>query len=329
MKIASLDWDALDRLRARFLSGDASAGGPYWQSESDLETYDATFGERIGWKWDAVLRELARLRWKPASRHILDWGCGSGVAGRRVIEAFGAENFDSLALSDHSPLAARFAAARARSRFPALRVTTGGEPGVEPELLVVSHVLNELPPEDRSTLIALAMSAQEILWVEPGTHAASRALIAVREELQTTFDIIAPCPHQSGCGILSAGNERHWCHFFAAPPAGIQNDSDWVRFGQRAGIDLRSLPYSFLVLSRKPGRSPAPPASSRVIGRPEHFKGYARLFACGEAGVETLELQKREAPELVRSLKRDTEFPLFQWTLDGRRIRSPRVADQA
>jgi len=327
VKISGLDWDALDRLRARFLSGEASDGVPYWQSESDLETYDATFGERIGWKWDAVLRELARLRWKPASRQILDWGCGSGVAGRRVIEAFGMENFDSLAVFDHSLLAAGFAAARARGRFPSLHVTTGVEAGSEPGLLVVSHVLNELLPGDRSDLIALAMSAQEILWVEPGTHASSRGLIAVREELRPSFDVLAPCPHQARCGILAEGNERHWCHFFAAPPAGIQNDSNWVRFGQRAGIDLRSLPYSFLVLSKKPS-SPLPlPASARVIGRPEPFKGYTRLFTCEEAGVGTLELQKREAPELVRSLKRDTEFPLFQWTREGRRIRSPRVAD--
>ena len=52
-----LDWRALDRLRERFLRGPA-AGAAYWESRDDLASYDLTYGERIGWKWDQVLREL-------------------------------------------------------------------------------------------------------------------------------------------------------------------------------------------------------------------------------------------------------------------------------
>ena len=103
VNLDQIDWASLERLRAGFLSGEA-ASGPYWRARSDLESYDATFGERIGWKWDSVLRELARRNWRPSSRNALDWGCGSGIAGRRVIETFGPENFDSLDLWDHSPL---------------------------------------------------------------------------------------------------------------------------------------------------------------------------------------------------------------------------------
>ena len=108
MNWSELDWGALDRLRQNFLGG-AAATGPYWQTSEDLANYDFTYGERIGWKWDQVLRELRLRGWRPKSRDVLDWGCGSGVAARRVISFFGAESFDSLTVWDHSPLAGDFA----------------------------------------------------------------------------------------------------------------------------------------------------------------------------------------------------------------------------
>src|SRR3954462_14249789 len=109
MTWAELDWHTLDRLRDRFLQGSITA--PYWETQDDLANYDLTFAERIGWKWDHVLRELRLRGWNPGRhRHVFDWGCGSGVASRRVISFFGAENFESLTVWDHSPLACDYAA---------------------------------------------------------------------------------------------------------------------------------------------------------------------------------------------------------------------------
>src|SRR3954469_18562097 len=109
MTWSELDWPALDRLRDGFLRG-AAREGPYWKTREDLASYDFTFGERIGWKWDHVLRELRLRGWRPHSRSVFDWGCGSGVAARRVLGFFGAENFDDLTVWDHSALAGDFAA---------------------------------------------------------------------------------------------------------------------------------------------------------------------------------------------------------------------------
>ncbi len=49
-------------MRTSFLSQiDATTTLPdYWNSTRDLEIYDATFGARIAWKWNAVLGEIAR-----------------------------------------------------------------------------------------------------------------------------------------------------------------------------------------------------------------------------------------------------------------------------
>jgi hypothetical protein len=341
-----LDWPALDRLRDGFLHG-AAATGPYWSNAEALANYDFTYGERIGWKWDQVLRELRQRRWTPASRQVFDWGCGSGVANRRVISFFAAENFDALTVWDHSPLATDFAADAARRAFPKLSVAEA-TPGLLAAtdrigLLLISHVLNELSPEQVDALRIFAARADEIIWVEPGTSDVSRRLGRFREQLRAAgFRVIAPCTHENECPMFALGRERDWCHFFAPPPPEIFADSNWVKFGQRAGIDLRSLPYCFLALSRVslPAVAPvsdrragdanatmpaedasqSPAHLSHVIGRVEHFKPYARLLNCDATGLAELEVPKRTAPALYKELER-TKAPLvYRWQREGDKI---------
>ena len=320
----TLDWAALDRLRGIFLAGQPP-GAAYWSSSNDLANYDFTYAQRIGWKWDAVLRELKQRGWTPPAGPLLDWGCGSGIAGRRVVEFFGAESFECLRVFDRSALAMEFAVGAARAAFPRLRVEAhaGSESGA-PGTLVISHVLNELDEAGGRELRRVLDRADAVLWVEPGTAADSRALIALREALREQFHVIAPCTHQAGCGLLAPENARHWCHHFAAPPPGIMADSDWVRFAQRAGLDLRSLPYSFLVLERMGLRAPVPgllpEGWSRVLGEPRVYKGFARVLSCQADGVRDLELQKRVAPEVHRAFKDGRAPSLWRWKGEGRRI---------
>ena len=339
-----LDWAALDRLREGFLSGTAAAG-PYWNTPADLANYDFTYAERIGWKWDALLRELRLRSWSPpAGGLLLDWGCGSGIAGRRVLSAFGAATFSSLAVWDHSELARTFAADRARAEFPALPVAAFADTGQPIALLVVSHVLNELSPDARAHLLALVARAAAVIWVEPGTHADSRALASVRDSLLAgPHRIVAPCTHRETCPLFLAVNDRDWCHFFAPPPVGIQNDSHWVRWAQRAGLDLRSQAYSCLVLDQTQSGSyerertasvispadTAPADTARLLGRPEIFKPYARFLACDRTGLHWLELPKRIAPALIKRLDKNPPVPVYSLVHDGRRVSemAPLVSD--
>jgi hypothetical protein len=322
MDLTSLDWEVLDRLRETFLS-DARTEGPYWHTITDLEAYDLTYAERIGWKWDAVLRELKLRGWTaPANATVFDWGCGSGVAGRRVVDFLGAENVARLVLHDHSALAIDFAEHRARQSFPQLAVERASYRFLQEgaiDVLVVSHVLNELDDVGRAELTGLLARSQIVLWVEPGTHEVGRALVAWREQARAAgFNAVAPCPHDAACGLLAPGRERDWCHFFAAPPSEIFANSEWVKFGQRAGIDLRSLPYSFLVLDRRPSTPPAD--ASRILGEPRVYKGYAKIFNCSARGVEELMLQQRADKELFKSLKRASGPLVYCWTREGDRI---------
>jgi len=322
MNWAELDWGALDRLRERFLGG-KPCDGPYWNSASELSSYDLTFGERIGWKWDAVLDELQLRGWAPNGGPLLDWGCGSGTAGRRVVARYGPERFGGLTVWDHSPIAAGFAHDAARQRFPGLNVSTatpgylrtGGEIG----LLVVSHVLNELSPSALDEVRSLSARSRAVIWTEPGTRETSRALGRLRDEWASRLRVVAPCTHGNACPVLSPGNERHWCHHFAAVPSAIFADSNWVKFGQRAGIDLRSLPYSFVALDRDWKGDGA--GLSRVIGRPEHFKPYTRLLNCDASGLEELTVLKRDNAALCKELDRTKRPLVYRWARDGLKIK--------
>jgi hypothetical protein len=322
MNLEQLDWEALERMRQAFLAG--SAVGPYWQGDKDLASYDATFGERIGWKWDAVIKELGLRGWSPPAGPLADWGCGSGIAGRRVLAAFGPERFGRLQLWDHAPAATSYAAGRARQAFPELAVEIASPDALfreAPGTLLLSHVVTELTPADRQPLLDLARRAAAIIWVEPGSYDASRRLGEWREALRNEFRPVAPCPHQGFCGALAPGNERHWCHFFASPSVEAFTDPNWARFGQRMGIDLRSLPYSFVVMERRPD---APSLASggdlaRLLAEPRLYKGFARVLTCTESGVDDLEAQKRADARLWRRLRKGRDLHLYRLSsADGR-----------
>ncbi len=316
----AIDWKSLERLRAAFLAGTAG-GTDYWQTESELASYNATFAQRIGWKWDYVLAELTRRRWSPPPGELLDWGCGSGVAGRAFLDHFGAGSVSALRLWDRSPLAMRFAAARARQKYSDLEVRQGLTE--QPAMLLISHVLTELKPEQAQALADFAAQATAVIWVEPGTYEASLTLIAIRERLRSKLSVVAPCTHQARCGILAPENERHWCHHFAAPPPEVFQDGNWARFAKMLGIDLRDLPLSFLALDSR--LSPALPAGAgRIIGHPRIYKPHALLLGCDETGVRERRLTKRAFPEEYKRLKKGEGDPLQVWQSEGDEITSCR-----
>lgn len=301
-----IDWPALERLRARFLHGRAGQDD-YWRTASDLASYDATFAQRIGWKWDYVLAELRRRGWSPPRGELFDWGCGSGIAGRAFLDHFGVESVTSLRVWDRSTLAMEFAERRAREKYPKLTVNTGVSE--RPAVLLLSHVLTELTPPQIETLANFAATAQCVLWVEPGTYDTSLLLVTLRERLRPQLNVIAPCTHQSPCGLLARENQRHWCHHFASPPPEVFQDGHWARFANLLGIDLRDLPVSFLVLDRRP--APALPAgATRVLGHPRVYKPHALLLSCDAAGVRERKLTQRALPDQFRWVKKGKFDPL-------------------
>ena len=220
----------------------------------------------------------------------------------------------SLALSDRSSLAVGYASRKAQEKYRDLDFSLGIP--ARPGTLLLSHVLTELVPEQIEELVKIVESSTTTIWVEPGTYEASLTLIAIRERLRGHFHVVAPCTHSAQCGILASGNERHWCHHFASPAPGVFTDPDWSRFAHLTGIDLRSLPLSFLVLDRRPCSVP-PSGAVRVIGKPRIYKPHALLLGCDEKGVRERRLSKRQWPDEFRRVKKGAVDPLQVWTGDG------------
>ena len=264
--------------------------------------------------------------WVPPQGNVLDYGCGTGVAGRRVVSAW-RDQVRALFLWDRSFSGMQFARHRALASFRGLPVETKLPDGA-PEILVVSHVLNELDRTGLEKLLALAAKATVVLWVEPGTADASRRLIAVRKELlsvsgsrsQAPFRPIAPCPHAGECGLAAPFNERHWCHHFAKVPSAIFQESGWGRFSKTLEVDLRAVPFSYLVLDRRISASGEGNGNTRVLGYPRHYKGFDKVLCCQAEGVQELVLQKRDAPELYKEMKKDPGS-LYQWECENGKIR--------
>ncbi len=300
------DWQRLRVLRDRFLT---DAREEYW-TERDLALYDATFAQRIGWKWDAALECLARAGWRPNAARMLDWGCGTGIASRAVA-AWG--GIRAAEVFDQSPLAAAFAVrALEHTRVSARRRTVEGpvEPGT---LLLLSHVVGELQDDELARLAEMAATAEEVIWVEPGSREISRRLGSAREILRAAgHRFAAPCTQALACPMLEPENDRHWCHFFARPPTEIFQSSFWREFSMRLEIDLRSLPYSFLASSRL-GVPSWPMNAERLIGRPRELKAHALLFCCGAEGLHERALQKRDEPDLFRRVVKKGLDGVFVW----------------
>lgn len=319
----AVDWAALERLRAVFLgrSGAAAAAGPYWTDPRELESYDFTLGRRIAWKWAAVLEPLLARGWRPPAHQMIDWGCGSAIAARSLLAYAPEDSFDDVVLWDHSPVATSFATRAIHARRPHQAVRVADPDQVARDgafVLLVSHVLNELDTPGQAALLALARRAAAVLWVEPGTYDDSRSLILVREALRTELHCIAPCPHNAACGLLREDNARHWCHHFARPPTEAFTESGWSEFSRRMGVDLRSLPYSYLVLDRRAPERAADAA--RILGHPRESAGLMRILRCRESGVAEIELLKRVSPSLWRTLEKGRHDGLLSWPEEAGRI---------
>ena len=195
------DWERLRELRGGFLRAQAGERiGAYWTSRRDLELYDASFARRIGWKWSAVLDELSARGVMPHGGTFVDFGCGTGIATRTVLERVEARRVHLL---DRSPEAARFAAARVAESSGLVEIVLEAPRPDEPiDVLLASHVLDELDERGRDELLALARRARILVWVEAGSLATSRALSAIRDELLDVFDVLAPGTHRERFPVL-------------------------------------------------------------------------------------------------------------------------------
>src|SRR5262249_31723078 len=137
------------------------------------------------------------------------------------------------------------------------------------------------------------------------------------------LDVLAPCTHQAECGALAnqlRDPAAGWCHFFARAPQEVYTEGHWAELGRELGLDLRSLPYSFLALARRGAFDLAGP-SARMLGRPRLTRGRAELEVCDVSGVRALDFLQRTDKALYKELDDTAGEPLlFDGVVEGRRI---------
>ena len=333
--IADVDLRRVANLRAKFLQPHPQGLRDYWESFELLASYHLTLGERIRWKWQAVLNAIAvsdSSLLEMGVRTIVDWGCGTGVASDAVLEKLQNKSLVSLLFFDRSRLAMEFCQRKAASLHSGVHAYSAvalGEkevqvsaaahsgfandvrPGAvsvqnESALLLISHVLTELSPDEFENLLKVVTSARAVIWVEPGTPFCSDRLVTVRRRLlDAGFIAEKPCPHQGECGVLTQKPGGHWCHFYAAPDPGVFQNASWQRAAQELQIDLRALPVSFLFMRREIGKTPPDTTSEElVLGRIKENKGHSLLTVCSIAGLADRNLPHKLHKSKLRELNK-------------------------
>jgi len=309
------DWRRLEELRRQFLAAQEGLEGARpsaWEGERDLELYDAVYGARIGWKWDAFLADALRRVVPPAGARVLDLGCGTAVASRALLRHAPAGAIGSVHLVDKSAAATRVGARLVARDAPGMPCTSEsadlsvddcGSRGFD--ILLASHLVDELSDDGWRAALRLARRAKLVLWLEGGAKSTSRALQRVREELLDEFEPLLPCTHRQACGALLETNAHEWCHRFARPPQAAFTTAHFTFASKRLGLDLRSLPYCGLLLAKPGACLPREGGRARLLGRAKGEKGKALASICDESGVRRVQILERHGKQLVRAMVDD------------------------
>jgi ribosomal protein RSM22 (predicted rRNA methylase) len=158
------------------------------------------------------------------------------------------------------------------------------------DLVILGHVLNELPPELRSRVVEAAwrLTAGMLLIVEPGTSAAFEVVRAARDQLLALeARTIAPCAHDQSCPLAN-----DWCHF----PQRLTRP-EFQRRARGAPSQWEDSKFSYAAMARF---GPEGPIWGRVINEPSSNKAYAEVMISTQEHVRFYRALKRHRPAFRR-----------------------------
>ena len=314
----------VQRLMTAYRSGEVP-DAPVLAAKADAAAYAAYRMPATVAATGQALRELRRSLPEWAPRTLLDFGAGTGGAAWAVADQL--PSVESMVLLEQSADAIRLGQAiLAAATAPSLRAATwrtwrlpaadsgaaaaaAGDSGADhggaaagaavavADLATAAYVLGELSQAQQSALVALAAeAAPAVLFVEPGTPAGHRRILAARAQLLAAgFVIAAPCPHQLDCPLDVAGD---WCHFGAR----LQR-SAVHRQAKGADLSYEDEKYSYVAAVR-PGGEPVAAAQGRVVRRPQQRKGLVMLSLCGHDGTFRRDLVGKSKGELYRQARK-------------------------
>jgi len=152
------------------------------------------------------------------------------------------------------------------------------------DLVIVSYVLNEMTDDERANVIFKLWNSTNmyLLIVEPGTPAGFSQMIKTRSILlKKGAHIVAPCPHETDCGIAHGD----WCHFSCRVPR-----SRLHRQLKDGDVPYEDEKFTYLFLSKNVARQ----ANARILRHPYIGKGQVTLDVCSHDGISKIKLHKKD-----------------------------------
>ena len=219
---------------------------------------------------------LQRPGWQP--RSLLDAGAGPGVAAWAAAATW--PTLTQLTLVEIEPEMI----AAGRELLPEGVWVTGDVSVARglADLVVASYVLGELDDCRGAALRLWEQAADTVAFVEPGTPAGYRRVLAARAAvIEAGGHTVAPCPHDRPCPLP----EDDWCHFAVRLPRS--------RLHRRAkGVELgyEDEKLSYAVLSREPVEK----APARIIRPPQLRSGHVNLVTCEQDGIHERTVSRKE-----------------------------------
>jgi hypothetical protein len=318
--------------KAQKLREEGQGGGldPYWKESSNPAhlrlAYFIYFMPSNLFRVAAIWSELHRLgfRWKARGNlRAIEFGAGpaSGACGIAAGEHFTPTGLppagdwalieqDKAMLELGSEWAQAYFADRGmpdwgtRTFHRKIDFARGLLPATAPRfnLWVMSYFLNEATesPKDLAELLIKTWEKHLddegiVIIVEPALKMQSRKLLDLRREILEARErlatpwlkVLVPCLGHQACGALAAPED--WCH----------EDVSWWRppyfriVDKMAGLDRKSLPFSYLVLTRSqrtleeilPALGGSRAEERERLVSPSHFEGKEQeFFICGQSG---------------------------------------------
>jgi ribosomal protein RSM22 (predicted rRNA methylase) len=152
------------------------------------------------------------------------------------------------------------------------------------DLIVIGHVLNEMPEALQRALVQSAWEhcSGVLLIVEPGTSVAFPVVRAARDQLLAAgAHTLAPCAHDNPCPL-----QNDWCHF----PQKLHRPEFQQRV-KEGTAGWEEAKFSYAAMARFPRGDPI---WGRLIHQPQVSKGGVELIVSSREGIVRPRIPKRD-----------------------------------
>jgi ribosomal protein RSM22 (predicted rRNA methylase) len=166
------------------------------------------------------------------------------------------------------------------------------------DLVTAAYVLDEIDTEARRALIERlwALTRSVLLIVEPGTPAGFARILEARNQLvAASAHLLAPCPHQETCPIVTPD----WCHFSRRVAR-----SRMHRLAKGGEVPWEDEKFAYVAATRMSVPDEETREAARVVGPPRQAGGRAWLKLCRPDGTLAERLFTRRDGDIYKAARR-------------------------